>query len=118
MTEDLGLELPGLGVSMSDIQGAWLDELRRIAPADLLSAIEALAAVPPPSDKRFLKAIEKDLEVARSDAWESFLDKGMGAAVLDGTEIYYKKPIPAEILDVYRPLVQHAKAALLARIAD
>jgi len=99
---------------------AWrsLPRQKQLNTTDLLSAIEALAAVPPPSDKRFLKAIEKDLEIARSDTWESFLDKGLGAAVLDGTEIYYKKPIPAEILDVYRPLVQHAKAALLARIAD
>ena len=32
--------------------------------------------------------------------------------------VYYKKPIPAELLDAYRPLVDHAKAELLGRLAN
>src|ERR1039457_3647001 len=47
MTEDLGLELPGLGVSMSDIQGAWLDELRRIAPVSPRGQKRILAIAQP-----------------------------------------------------------------------
>ncbi|MGH3226152.1 MAG: hypothetical protein ACRDPY_47005, partial [Streptosporangiaceae bacterium] len=31
LTEDMGLELPGLQIDLGDIEDAWLDELRRIA---------------------------------------------------------------------------------------
>ncbi|MEI8374292.1 MAG: UvrD-helicase domain-containing protein [Planctomycetota bacterium] len=99
---------------------AWksLPRHKQLGATELFAAMEALAAVPTPGDKRYQKAIEKDLEITTTEDWESFLEKGLGAAVLDGTETYYKKPIPAEIVAVYRPLVQHAKAAILARIAD
>jgi len=99
---------------------AWksLPRHRQLNATELLSAIEALAAVPPPGDKRFLKAIEKDLEISRAEAWETFLSKGLAVAVLEETERYYGKPVAEEILAVYRPLVQHAKAAILGRIAD
>ena len=32
LTEDLGLELPGLRVDLGEIDDSWMDELRRIAP--------------------------------------------------------------------------------------
>jgi hypothetical protein len=32
LTEDLGLDVPGLGVDLGDVDHPWLDELRRIAP--------------------------------------------------------------------------------------
>jgi hypothetical protein len=32
LTEDLGLQLPGLDVDLGDVEDPWLDELRRIAP--------------------------------------------------------------------------------------
>jgi len=32
LTEDLGLDVPGLGVDLGEIDHPWLDELRRIAP--------------------------------------------------------------------------------------
>jgi hypothetical protein len=47
LTEDLGFEIPGLGVSMGDIEGAWLDELRRIAPASPLGQKRILAIAQP-----------------------------------------------------------------------
>jgi hypothetical protein len=32
LTEDLGLDVPGLGMDLGDVDHPWLDELRRIAP--------------------------------------------------------------------------------------
>jgi ATP-dependent exoDNAse (exonuclease V) beta subunit len=55
--------------------------------------------------------------VARED-WGAVLGRGLGAKILDGTEEFYGKPIPTEIVSAYRPLVNHAKAVLLGRIAD
>ena len=74
--------------------------------------------VPLPEGKIYPKARAQDLASAKSEDWEAFLGKGLGAKILDGTEMFSSKPIPAEILAAYRPLVEHAKAVLLARIAD
>jgi len=47
LTEDLGSELPGLDVGMGDLQGAWLEELRRIAPVSPQGQKRILAIVQP-----------------------------------------------------------------------
>jgi mRNA-degrading endonuclease RelE of RelBE toxin-antitoxin system len=47
LTEDLGSEIPGLDVGIGDIEGAWLDELRRIAPVSPQGQKRILAIVQP-----------------------------------------------------------------------
>ena len=47
LTEDLGAELPGLDVGMGDMGGAWLEELRRIAPVSPQGQKRILAIVQP-----------------------------------------------------------------------
>jgi ATP-dependent helicase/nuclease subunit A len=108
------------GIYAESPAGAWksLPRQKPLKDPELLAAIGALAAAPRPADKRYQKAIEGDLESARTDTWEPYLLKGLGAAVLGGTKTYYNKPIPAELIEAYRPLVGHAKAVLLGRIAD
>ena len=99
---------------------AWrsLPRQKQLGPTELLAAIDALGRVPLPQGVRYQNARAQDLANADGGDWEAFLGKGLGAKVFDGTELFYGNPIPAEILAVYRPLVQHAKAAILARIAD
>ena len=98
---------------------AWqsLPRQKQLSAAELPVAIEALEHVPLPG-ARYEKTRSQDLASARGDDWESFLGKGLGAKVFDGSELFYGNPIPPDVLEVYRPLVKHAKAVLLARFAD
>ncbi len=99
---------------------AWksLPRKKLMSAAELRAAGEVLENVELPAGVRYQNARMQDLGNAAIEDWESFLGKGLGAKLLDGSELFYGKPIPANVLDVYRPLVEHAKAALLARIAD
>jgi hypothetical protein len=47
LIEDLGLDVPGLGVSLGDIEHPWLDELRRLAPWSPQGQKRILAIVQP-----------------------------------------------------------------------
>ena len=102
---------------------AWKSLRRRklLGADELRGAIEALGVLELAGDKRFQKAVDTDRKTivgGGEKGWESFLSKGLAAAVLDGTEVYYKKPIPDNAFAVYRPLVEHATAVVLGRIVD
>ena len=102
---------------------AWKSLRRRklLGADELRGAIEALGVLELAGDKRFQKAVDTDRKTivgGGEKGCESFLSKGLAAAVLDGTEVYYKKPIPDNALAVYRPLVEHATAVVLGRIVD
>jgi len=99
---------------------AWklLPRPRQLGAKELPAAMEILENVPLPEGKVYPKTRAQDLASAKSEDWEALLVKGVGAKILDGSETFSKKPIPPEILAAYRPLVQHAKAVLLARFAD
>lgn len=47
LTEDLGLELPGLDVDLGEIDDPWINELRRIAPRSPLGQKRILAIAQP-----------------------------------------------------------------------
>jgi ATP-dependent exoDNAse (exonuclease V) beta subunit len=98
---------------------AWraLARRRPMAAAELTAALAALAATAP-EEPRLAKSLQQDLASAAAEDWEAFLCKGLGAKILDGSRQYHRKPIPDAVLSVYRPLVDHAQAMLLDRIAD
>ncbi|MHB1034565.1 MAG: UvrD-helicase domain-containing protein [Pirellulales bacterium] len=99
---------------------AWkaLVRPKPLTAEELEAAIEALAEAPLPGGTRYSKVRDQDLESARSEDWPAFLGKGLGAKIVDGTEEYFRKPIPDEVLAVYRPLVDHARAILVNQIAN
>jgi ATP-dependent helicase/nuclease subunit A len=102
---------------------AWKSLRRRklLGADELRGAIEALGVLELAGDKRFQKAVDTDRKTivgGGEKGWESFLSKGLAAAVLDGTEVYCRKPIPDNALAVYRPLVEHTTAVVLGRIVD
>ncbi|GAB4142389.1 MAG: UvrD-helicase domain-containing protein [Thermogutta sp.] len=67
-------------------------------------------------DGRVVNALIAGAEKARAGDWEKFLTTGIAKAVADGTGIYYRKPIDDELLEAYRPVVEHAQAVLRNRI--
>ena len=86
----------------------------------LVEAIEALqgAADALPADKTWAKAWQNDLYAALRHDWDAFLCGGIAGKLAEGAEAYNRKPIPPRIFDVYRPLLAHAKAAIVRRVIE
>ena len=91
---------------------------KELAPEELQRAIDALAAVPVPKASRLDKAREQNLADAHAGDWLEFLAKGLAKKILEGDETFYGKPIPDDLVAGYKPLMTHAKAVLVGRIAN
>jgi ATP-dependent exoDNAse (exonuclease V) beta subunit len=98
---------------------AWrvLPRHKPLSPAELAAAMSELAEVALPDDKRFAKAHAKDLANAQEENWETFLSSGFPKQLAAGNTTYYKKEITPEMRAAYGPLIDHAKAQVLAAIA-
>ena len=86
---------------------------------ELAGAIEALrdASDLVEAQKSWAKAWGADLQRAAAHDWPAFIATGLARVVADGGESYRsKKPLPRALLDLYRPLVDHARAEILAQI--
>jgi ATP-dependent exoDNAse (exonuclease V) beta subunit len=99
---------------------AWqaLVRHKELPDKELHAALLALEQAPIAKGNRCATAREQDLANARAGDWLAFLTKGLGTKVFDGTETFYSKPIPDDLVTAYRPLVTHAKAVLVGRIAN
>jgi ATP-dependent exoDNAse (exonuclease V) beta subunit len=98
---------------------AWksLPHKKQLSPSELLAALDALRNVAL-AGKNFANARERDLGNVVNEDWEAFLGNGVGAKILEGSDRFGRQLIPAEVAAVYEPLVRHAKAVILGRIAD
>ncbi len=114
---DLVAELHG--VFCDSPREAW-HALRRptvLRPEELAAALDRLAQVPLPGDKRVAAARQADLERARGEDWESFTAKGLAGALLnDG--LYFKKPIDPLLVELYQPLLKHARGVIVGKLAS
>lgn len=70
------------------------------------------------SDKRWAKAWRANRKAAEAGAWDQFLDNGLAKVIVEGRETYYDREIPQEVLAAYQPLIDHARAELIARSRD
>jgi len=80
-------------------------------------ALERLAALrfdaPSWEDAR-----QKDVRRAIDRDWGQFLKTGLGGKIASGDATYYRKAIPEEVVEVYRPLLAQARAAMIVPWAD
>ncbi|HVX60226.1 MAG TPA: UvrD-helicase domain-containing protein [Pirellulales bacterium] len=108
------------GLYLETTAKAWqaLPRAKGLSGQELEAALQQLASAPPPADKRCVTARDKDLERAQQQDWDSFIAAGISAKVAAGETSYYKKELDPQLLDAYRKLLQHAKAMLVARLAD
>lgn len=90
-------------------------------PAVALDTVMARAEGVAIEDKRAIKALAKDLEQARAGHWEDFIGGGMAAKVVSRENAYYKKPLPADLVDCYRQMIElawwHIRQAGAAELA-
>lgn len=70
------------------------------------------------SDKRWAKAWRANRKAAEAGAWDQFLDNGLTKKIAEGNHQFSRRDIPAEILAAYQPLIDHARAELIARSRD
>lgn len=55
------------------------------------------------------KELAKDITRARNGQWQEFAGSGLAGKVLSGEQTYQRKPIPPELADCYRQLLQAAR---------
>jgi ATP-dependent helicase/nuclease subunit A len=89
--------------------------------ASIASAVEALSQVGAllGNQKSWRTAWEKDCAAANAHDWETFTSRGIAAAVAKDKTTFgsVKRDLPQGVLDAYRPLVRHAEAISIARLA-
>jgi len=99
---------------------AWnkLPKYARLTTDQHRLALEDLNSCGLPEDKRFAKARTEDIERFQAELWEEFIGKGLAGKILAGEDTFYSKEISDDLAAVYQPLLNHAKAELLDRLAQ
>ncbi len=80
---------------------------------ELLAAIALL----PLDGKQMEKARAADVERFRASDWEAFIGTGLASKVLSGESVYYKKPLPPELIKLYERLLKHVESILVGQVA-
>src|SRR5262245_1134883 len=80
---------------------------------EVLAAIGALAI----GDKRMDGARGDDLERFRAANWEAFIGTGLASKVHSGDGTFYNKPLPPELVNLYRRLLKHVESILVGQVA-
>lgn len=104
-------------ISLETDDSAWdvLPTMKECDPATVPGLVEDLCALDVSPDKQWMKAHATSREQALRRDWLNFLKGGLGKAIHEGKETFYRKPIDPTILAAYEPLVRHAFAALVNR---
>ena len=99
---------------------AWqrLPRPRALDDAAIRDALTQVAALDEFADKRFINARDKNLKAAENHDWDLFICEGLAKCIVCGQSTYYNKRIEPHVLDAYQPLLDHARAELLTRLAN
>jgi ATP-dependent exoDNAse (exonuclease V) beta subunit len=80
---------------------------------ELLAELVALSL----DDKRMEKSRAEDIGRFRAGDWEAFIKKGLAGKVLSGECVFYKKPLPQELVTLYERLLKHVESILVGQVA-
>jgi ATP-dependent helicase/nuclease subunit A len=99
---------------------AWhcIPRPRKLKSEQLDTAIEHLRDAELPDHKSINTAHENSLNAAMASDWESFIGKGIPASLVAGKTVYYRKEIAAATVQLYQPLIDHARAVLIEELAN
>ncbi len=107
-------------VFLDSDQAAW-QVIPRHKPLDesaVRDALTQLAELDHLNDERFVKARDKALQAATAGDWDAFVANGFAQRMICGESLYYSKPIEPHVQDTYQPLINHARAELVNRLAN
>jgi ATP-dependent helicase/nuclease subunit A len=80
---------------------------------DALAAIASLAL----ESKRMDAPRREDIERFRAANWEAFICTGLAGKVHSGECVFYKQPLPSELVALYRRLLKHVESILVGQVA-
>jgi ATP-dependent helicase/nuclease subunit A len=80
---------------------------------DTLAAIESLAL----ASKRMDAPRREDLERFRAANWEAFICTGLAGKVHSGECMFYKQPLPSDLVALYQRLLKHVESILVGQVA-
>ena len=70
----------------------------------------------PETPKSIFNTWVKDIVKARNQDWNSFFKTGLASKIVCGSSKYGKVEIEPELIDAYKPIINHAKAVLIGRL--
>jgi ATP-dependent exoDNAse (exonuclease V) beta subunit len=85
--------------------------------SQLAAVLDQLRTIDLSDNNRLRKARDGDYVAACNENWDDFVAKGLAPKIIDGSCLYYRKNIDPALVAAYRPLIQHARAILVGRIA-
>jgi ATP-dependent helicase/nuclease subunit A len=88
----------------------------RLSDEKLNELLNALAMSAPPQHKTAIESHRGTLEKARAGLWEEVPSSGLAAKVAAGENSYQRKPISAELFQLYQQLLSHAAAMVLEQV--
>ncbi len=97
---------------------AWqqIPQPRLLTQERLAELCQQLRDMTLPADKRFAKAREDNLTAVAEGDWESFLAKGLAGKIIKEETTFYSKPIPDDVVALYRRLFDHVQGVYLQQI--
>lgn len=90
--------------------GRKLSDLELEAAIAVLESRREIVRTKQEVNKNYASAIAKNLEQLTSRAWDLFLKDGIPAKLLLHETQYYRREIPPELIEAFRPLMEHARA--------
>lgn len=102
------------GLYLETTPEAWrmLARSKGLEPRQLEESILALESLPLPTGQ-FDKKRREEVDKARAGDWTDFIRTGLASKILHGETTFSRKEIPAELVALYQPLLDHAKSELL-----
>ncbi|MFM9068435.1 MAG: UvrD-helicase domain-containing protein [Planctomycetota bacterium] len=88
----------------------------RLTDEQLDELLAALAVSELPQHKAAVSSHAATLEKARAGLWEEVPSSGLAAKVAAGERLYQRKPISAELFQLYQQLLSHAAATVLDQV--
>ncbi len=107
-------------VFLDSAETAWqvIPRYKPLEESAVRDALTQLADLDNFDDKRLAQARDKNLQAAETGDWDAFVANGFAQRIICGESLYYNKPIEPHVLDAYRPLITHARAELINRLAN
>ncbi len=90
----------------------------RLLPAELEDLLARIDAFDLANHTGLQKPRADDLERVRQEAWKDLLGKGLCGKVFSGENAFRSKPLPEELVGLYRKLLEHVRSSLIQPIAE